>query len=48
MGAICSSETPTDTQRTTRRYFPEDGTLQRKVSLYFRLLQGIGTKEKLS
>jgi hypothetical protein len=27
MKAICSSETPVDTQRTTRRYIPEDGTL---------------------
>jgi hypothetical protein len=25
--AICSSETSDDTQRTTRRYIPEDGTL---------------------
>jgi hypothetical protein len=28
MEAICSSETLVDTQRTTRRYIPEDGTLQ--------------------
>jgi hypothetical protein len=27
MGAIWSSETSVDTQRTTRRYIPEDGTL---------------------
>jgi hypothetical protein len=27
MEAICSSETSLDTQRTTRRYIPEDGTL---------------------
>jgi hypothetical protein len=27
MEAICSSETSVDTQRTTRRYIPEDGTL---------------------
>jgi hypothetical protein len=27
MEAICSSETSVDTQLTTRRYFPEDGTL---------------------
>jgi hypothetical protein len=28
MEAICSSETSVDTQRTTLRYIPEDGTLQ--------------------
>jgi hypothetical protein len=28
MEAICSSETSVDTQRITRRYIPEDGTLQ--------------------
>jgi hypothetical protein len=28
MEAICSSETSVDTQRTTRRYISEDGTLQ--------------------
>jgi hypothetical protein len=27
MEAICSSETPVYTQRTTPRYIPEDGTL---------------------
>jgi hypothetical protein len=27
MEAICSSETSVDTQRTTRRYIPEDSTL---------------------
>jgi hypothetical protein len=27
MEAICSTETSVDTQRTTRRYIPEDGTL---------------------
>jgi hypothetical protein len=27
MEAICSSETSVDTQRTTRRYIPEDDTL---------------------
>jgi hypothetical protein len=27
MEVICSSETSIDTQRTTRRYIPEDGTL---------------------
>jgi hypothetical protein len=27
MEAICSCETSVDTQRTTRRYIPEDGTL---------------------
>jgi hypothetical protein len=26
MESICSSETSADTQRTTRRYIPEDGT----------------------
>jgi hypothetical protein len=33
-GRICSSETLVDTQRTTRRYIPEDGTLQ---VLYVRI-----------
>jgi hypothetical protein len=28
MEAMFSSETSVDTQRTTRRYIPEDGTLQ--------------------
>jgi hypothetical protein len=28
MDTICSSETSVDSQRTTRRYIPEDGTLQ--------------------
>jgi hypothetical protein len=32
MEAFCSSETPVDTQRTTRRYIPEDGTLQKAGS----------------
>jgi hypothetical protein len=27
MGAICSSETSIDFQRTTQSYIPEDGTL---------------------
>jgi hypothetical protein len=27
-GATCSSETSVDFQQTTRRYIPEDGTLQ--------------------
>jgi hypothetical protein len=27
MGAVCSSETSVETQRTTRRQIPEDGTL---------------------
>jgi hypothetical protein len=27
MEAVCSSETPVDFQRTTRRYIPEDSTL---------------------
>jgi hypothetical protein len=26
MGAMCSSEMSDNTQRTTRRYIPEDGT----------------------
>jgi hypothetical protein len=30
MEAICSSETSVDFQRTTRRYIPEDSTLQEK------------------
>jgi hypothetical protein len=29
--AICASETSTDTQRTTRRYILEDGTLLKNV-----------------
>jgi hypothetical protein len=37
MEAICSSETLVDPQWTTRRYIPEDGTLQR-VRLVFRPL----------
>jgi hypothetical protein len=28
MEAVCSSETSVDSQRTTGRYIPEDGTLQ--------------------
>jgi hypothetical protein len=32
MEAICSSEMSVDTQRTARRYIPEDGTLQHEVS----------------
>jgi hypothetical protein len=35
MEAICSSQTSFDTQRTTGRYIPEDGTLQ---SLYLSLV----------
>jgi hypothetical protein len=35
MVAVCSSETSADTQRTTRRYIPEDGTLHNLHSLYF-------------
>jgi hypothetical protein len=40
MEAICSSETSDDTRRTTRRYIPEDGTLedqygsQNHISIY--------------
>jgi hypothetical protein len=33
MEAVISSETSVDTQRTTRRYIPEDGTLQYNISL---------------
>jgi hypothetical protein len=33
MEAICSSETSIDTQWTTRRYIPEDGTLQNVIKL---------------
>jgi hypothetical protein len=33
MEAISSSKAPVDTQRTTRRYIPEDGTLQYEVCL---------------
>jgi hypothetical protein len=36
MEAICSSETTVDTQRTTRRCSPEDGTLQLKFNLRFQ------------
>jgi hypothetical protein len=32
MEAICSSETPVDTQRSTRRYIPKDGTLHEHSS----------------
>jgi hypothetical protein len=34
MKGICSSETSVDFQRTTRRYIPEDGTLQLSYSVY--------------
>jgi hypothetical protein len=34
MEAICSSETSVDFQRTTRRYIPEDSTLQIFYCLY--------------
>jgi hypothetical protein len=34
MEAICSSETSVDTQRATRRYIPEDGSLQVYVRSY--------------
>jgi uncharacterized integral membrane protein len=33
MEAICSSETSVDTQRTTRRCIPEDGTLHNNRSV---------------
>jgi hypothetical protein len=33
MEVICSSKTSIDTQRTTRRYIPEDGTLQNIIYL---------------
>jgi hypothetical protein len=31
MEAICFSETSVDTQRTTRHYIPEDGSLYRNI-----------------
>jgi hypothetical protein len=34
MEGICSSETSVDTQRTTRRSIPEDGTLQIYTKFY--------------
>jgi hypothetical protein len=37
MEAICSSETPVDFQRTTRRYIPEDGTLQSKFCVQTKI-----------
>jgi hypothetical protein len=37
MEAICCSETSVDTQRTTWRYIPEDGTLYRA-----KILEGMG------
>jgi hypothetical protein len=36
MEAICSSETSVDTQWTTWRYIPEDGTLQ--SSFYLKIV----------
>jgi hypothetical protein len=33
MEAICSSETSLGSQRTTRRYIPEDGALQEETSI---------------
>jgi hypothetical protein len=37
MEAICSSETSVDTQRTTKRYIPEDGTLQKETTSYIHV-----------
>jgi hypothetical protein len=36
MEAICSSETSVNSQRTARRYIPEDGTIYREFCLWFR------------
>jgi hypothetical protein len=38
MEAICSSETSVDTQRTTRHYIPEDGTLHNHYCENFKSL----------
>jgi hypothetical protein len=38
MEAICSSETSVDTQRTTRHYIPDDGTLYFLVLLWLLLI----------
>jgi hypothetical protein len=35
--ATCSSETSVDFQRTTRRYIPEDRTLDKECSLRYYL-----------
>jgi hypothetical protein len=40
METICSSETPVDFQRTTRRYIPEDGTQHINVAGFMRLSRG--------
>jgi hypothetical protein len=41
MEAICSSETSFDSQRTTQRYIPEDGTLLTRF--FFQHISGIHT-----
>jgi hypothetical protein len=41
MEAICSSETSVDFQRTTRRYIPEDSTLQTQSYLINKLIHVI-------
>jgi hypothetical protein len=45
MEAICSSETSVDTQQTTRRYIPEDGTLHNhrceNLKFYFTCVSGV-------
>jgi hypothetical protein len=51
MEAICSSETSVDTERTTWRYIPEDGTLHnhRCENLkYFYVHVGAGMKSSKS
>jgi hypothetical protein len=40
MGAICSSEIPVTTQRTTRRYIPEGGSLD--IGSVWEQTQGTG------
>jgi hypothetical protein len=49
MEEICSSETSVDTQRTTRRYIPEDGTLAIKhlhnFTFYVRCYEVLATTE---
>jgi hypothetical protein len=42
MEAVCSSETSVDTQRTTQRHIPEDGTLQKMPDLEFSYLVSFG------
>jgi hypothetical protein len=46
MEAICSSETSVNTQRTTRRYIPEVGTLQQKELFCFRFHLKVDPKSK--